>query len=147
MAEDWMKNLTSLQILESSAIQILSRHLQYLPSQLQELNISFDDDKLDLRKHTQGRGPPHALSSLQKICFGYCGNMKALPEQIGNLQSLRRLDIYHCPKLESLDEADRCLTNIRTLTISGCPILKQKYDREIREDRAKIAHIPNMYIH
>ncbi|RYQ86843.1 hypothetical protein Ahy_B10g106455 isoform A [Arachis hypogaea] len=131
MAVDWMKNLTSLQSLDlsrSSAIQILSRHLQYLPSQLQELKISFNDDKLDLWKHTQGRDPPHALSSLQTIIFSRCRDMKALPEQIGNLQSLRVLEIRYCPKLESLDEADRCLTNIHTLRICGCPILKRKYD-------------------
>ncbi|XP_052111325.1 putative disease resistance protein RGA3 isoform X2 [Arachis duranensis] len=146
MAEDWMKNLTSLQslhLLGSSAVQILSRHLQYLPSQLQELKISFDDDKLDLWKDTQGRGPPHALSSLQTIFFFECRNMKALPEQIGNLQSLRDLDIISCPKL-ALDEA--CLTNIHTLWISDCPILKRKYDPDSGEDRAKIAHIPNIFI-
>ncbi|XP_052111315.1 putative disease resistance protein RGA1 [Arachis duranensis] len=145
MAEDWMKNLTSLQSLElngSSAIQILSRYLQYLPSQLENLEISFDDEKLDLWKHTQGRDPPHALSSLQTICFSDCENMKAIPEQIGNLQSLRLLKIANCPKLESLDEADRCLPNIHTLQIYGCPILKRKYDPECGEDRAKIAHIP-----
>ncbi|XP_057741011.1 putative disease resistance protein RGA4 [Arachis stenosperma] len=149
MAEDWMKNLTSLQSLHlggSSAIQILSRHLQYLPSQLQHLDISFDDEKLDLWKHTQGRGPPHALSSLQTIIFYGCENMKALPEQIGNLQSLRVLEISHSPKLESLDEAERCLTNIHTLRIYGCPILKRKYDPDSGEDRAKIAHIPNITI-
>ncbi|XP_052111324.1 putative disease resistance protein RGA4 isoform X1 [Arachis duranensis] len=146
VAEDWMKNLTSLQslhLLGSSAVQILSRHLQYLPSQLQELKISFDDDKLDLWKDTQGRGPPHALSSLQTIFFFECRNMKALPEQIGNLQSLRDLDIISCPKL-ALDEA--CLTNIHTLWISDCPILKRKYDPDSGEDRAKIAHIPNIFI-
>ncbi|XP_057737126.1 putative disease resistance protein RGA1 [Arachis stenosperma] len=150
MAEDWMKNLTSLQSLRlsgSSAIQILSRHLQYLPSQLQQLDISFDDDKLDLWKHTQGRGPPHALSSLQTICFYDCENMKALPEQIGNLQSLRVLEISDCPKLESLDEGDRCLPNIHKLEIFNCPILKRKYDPDSGEDRAKIAHIPKIYIH
>ncbi|QHO04541.1 hypothetical protein HN51_060791 [Arachis hypogaea] len=150
MAVDWMKNLTSLQSLDlsrSSAIQILSRHLQYLPSQLQELKISFNDDKLDLWKHTQGRDPPHALSSLQTIIFSRCRDMKALPEQIGNLQSLRVLEIRYCPKLESLDEADRCLTNIHTLRICGCPILKRKYDPDSGEDRAKIAHIPNISIY
>ncbi|KAL4351113.1 putative disease resistance protein RGA1 [Arachis hypogaea] len=150
MAEDWMKNLTSLQSLDlggSSAIQILSRHLQYLPSQLQQLEIGFHDDKLDLWKHTQGRGPPHALSSLQTIIFSRCRNMKALPEQIGNLQSLRLLEISYCPKLETLDEADRCLPNIHSLRIRYCPILKRKYDRESGEDRAKIAHIPNISIY
>ncbi|XP_057741005.1 putative disease resistance protein RGA1 [Arachis stenosperma] len=150
IAEDWMKNLTSLQSLDlsgSSAIQILSGHLQYLPSQLQELEISFNDDKLDLWKDTQGRGPPHALSSLQTIMFSRCRNMKALPEQIGNLHSLRLLKISFCPKLESLDEAERCLTNIHSLQISYCPILKCKYRAESGEDRAKIAHIPNIDIY
>ncbi|XP_072061686.1 putative disease resistance protein RGA3 isoform X1 [Arachis hypogaea] len=149
MAEDWMKSLTSLKSLHlrgSSAIQILSRHLQYLPSQLKNLAISFDDDKLDLWKDTQGRGPPHALSSLQTIFFFDCKNMKALPEQIGNLQSLTLLEIMNCPKLESLDEADRRLTNIHTVGISGCPFLEHKYRAE-SEDRAKIAHIPHISIY
>ncbi|XP_057740681.1 putative disease resistance protein RGA3 [Arachis stenosperma] len=150
MAEDWMKNLTSLQILElggSSTIQILSRHLQYLPSQLQQLQMSFDDDKVDLCKDTQGRGPPLALSSLHKISFWYCENMKALPEQIDDLQSLRHIEIMNCPKLESLDEAERCLTNIHTLSIRDCPLLKRRYNTESGKHRAKIAHIPNISIY
>ncbi|XP_057741030.1 putative disease resistance protein RGA1 isoform X2 [Arachis stenosperma] len=123
MANDWMKNLTSLQSLQlggSPAIQILSRHLQYLPSQLQQLQISFDDDKLDLWKHTQ--------------------------EQIGDLQSLRHIEITFCFKLESLDEAERCLTNIHTLFINHCPLLARRYNAESGEDWPKIAHIPDIHV-
>ncbi|MED6193923.1 hypothetical protein PIB30_023763 [Stylosanthes scabra] len=151
MAEDWMKNLTSLEslkLLGSSTVEVVLRQLQHLPSQLEALWITHSDDKLDLWKdeyHKCG-GPPRALSSLQSITFNNCDNMKALPDQIGDLQSLTLLDIYDCPKVESLHEAERCLTNLHRLYITGCPLLKRRYSAESGEDRPKIAHIPDIYI-
>ncbi|MED6193922.1 hypothetical protein PIB30_023762 [Stylosanthes scabra] len=152
MAEDWMKNLTSLQTLflrGSSTVEVVLRQLQHLPSELQELRISHDEDKLVLWKdedHKCGGPPPRALSSLQRITFYNCDNMKALPEQIGVLQSLRHLMIFYCLGLESLHEDERCLTNLHTLHIMGCPLLKRRYSAETGKDRPKIAHIPHIDI-
>ena len=155
MAEDWMQNLTSLECLSlwgSSIIQPLLRHLQHLPTQLKELLIKWvDDDKLDLWKDgednsTQCHGPPHGLRSLQKFSTEYCGNIKALPEQIGDLQSLRHIEIVGCHKLKSLPEAMCCLTNLQTLRIIYCPLLHDRCQAAIGQDWPKIAHIPNILI-
>ncbi|MED6145505.1 hypothetical protein PIB30_025809 [Stylosanthes scabra] len=53
MAEGWMKNLTSLQSLslrQLSTVEVVLPQLQHLPSQLKQLEISFDSDKLHLWK-------------------------------------------------------------------------------------------------
>ena len=148
MAKKWMQNLTSLDYLSLWGSWL--QHLQHLPSELQELDITFvHDDKLDLWKDededsTQCHGSPLALRSLQKLSIRYCKNLKALPEQIGNLQSLKHIQIAFCPKLESLPEAMSCLTNLQTLYIDSCPLLRYRWQPETGEDWPKIAHIPNI---
>ncbi|MED6112319.1 hypothetical protein PIB30_060636 [Stylosanthes scabra] len=128
MAEDWMKNLTSLQSLNlkgSSNVEVVLRQLEHVPSQLQKLEIgSWGGNKLELWKDKDD----------------------ALPEQIGTLQSLGLVKIVGCLEVESLHEAVGCLTSLHSLWINSCPILKSKYSAETGKDRPKIAHIPNITI-
>ncbi|MED6174877.1 hypothetical protein PIB30_073112 [Stylosanthes scabra] len=147
MAENWMKNLTSLKSLtlhSSPTVEAVLPQLQHLPSELQELEISYDDDELELWKDEDG--PPRSLSSLQKITFHWCLNMEALPGQICELQSLTHLQITCCPRVESLHGFERCFPNIDTLSIGSCQLLRSRYLDESGEDRSKISHIPYINI-
>ncbi|MED6193920.1 hypothetical protein PIB30_023760 [Stylosanthes scabra] len=147
MAENWMKNLTSLKSLtlhSSPTVEAVLPQLQHLPSRLQELEISYDDDELELWKDEDG--PPPSLSSLQKITFHWCLNMEALPGQICHLQSLTHLQITTCPRVESLHGFERCFPNIDTLSIGSSPLLRSRYLDESGEDRSKISHIPYVNI-
>ena len=94
MPEKWMKNLISLEGLSLWDLSItppLSQHLQHLPSELHSLGITYvHDDKLDLWEDehddiTQCPATFNCLCFLQNILLLNYKNLKALPEQIGNL--------------------------------------------------------------
>ncbi|KAJ1382313.1 Virus X resistance protein-like, coiled-coil domain [Sesbania bispinosa] len=152
MPEKWMQNLTSLECVGLSGLPIIAPmllHLQHLPAELKELRI-FGVNKLDLWKDEDHVGTqchvPLCLHSLQKLTITSCYNMKALPEQIHDLQSLRHIEIVHCNNLESLPEGMRFLTNLQTLHIDNCPFLHDRCQSKIGKDWPKIAHIPNITV-
>jgi hypothetical protein len=78
-----------------------------------------------------------SANSLQYLGIEACKNFTTLPD----IKSLRTLKIFNCPKLSSLPEEKHCLIELRSLKIEGCPELSRKCKRE---DRPKIAHVPEV---
>jgi hypothetical protein len=87
--QDWFQNLTSLENLEFYNLS---------SKQFQVIGIWFSD----------GRG---RLSSLQKITFQFCMDLKALPDWICNISSLQHIRIDCCRDLSLLPKGMSCLTN------------------------------------
>jgi hypothetical protein len=122
--QDWFQNLTSLENLEFYNLS---------SKQFQVIEIWFND----------GRG---RLSSLQKITFQFCMDLKALPDWICNISSLQHIRIDCCRDLSLLPKGMSCLTNLHTLEIIGCSLSVEECLTETSETWSKIAHIPNIII-
>jgi hypothetical protein len=122
--QDWLQNCTSLENLEFDDLSS-----QYF----QVFKIWFKDDLI-------------RFSSLQKITFQFCMDLKALPDWICNISSLQHIKIDNCTDLELLPEGMHRLTNLRTLEIIVCPLLGEECRTETSATWPKIAHIPNIII-
>jgi Leucine-rich repeat (LRR) protein len=122
--QDWFQNLTSLENLEFYNLS---------SKQFQVIEIWFND----------GHG---RLSSLQKITFQFCMDLKALPDWICNISSLQHIRIDCCRNLSLLPKGMSCLTNLHTLEIIGCSLSVEECLTETSETCSKITHIPNIII-
>ncbi|WJX91836.1 hypothetical protein P8452_73558 [Trifolium repens] len=122
--EDWMQNLTSLQLLQ---INWFSRQA------FQEIETWFKNDF-------------RSLPSLQTIAFHNCEDLEALPDWICNLSPLQHLRVYDCINLASLPERMPCLTNLQTLEIIGCPLLVEECQTQTGETWLKIGHVPKIIL-
>jgi Leucine-rich repeat (LRR) protein len=166
--EEWLQNLTSLEILRISycpKLQIsmspLFQHLaalEYLEIDRCKELISNEDEEgsqclgptilrhLQIKEVTNLVSLPKELrhaTAMQLLNIEDCPSLVSLPEWIADLTSLHRLQIHRCHNLISLPEAIRCLTSLSRLTISGCTRLEERCKEGIGEDWPKIAHIPN----
>ncbi|XP_045807649.1 putative disease resistance protein RGA1 [Trifolium pratense] len=122
--QDWLKNCTSLENLEFDDLSS-----QYF----QVIEIWFKDDLI-------------RFSSLQKITFQFCMDLKALPDWICNILSLQHIKIDNCTDLVLLPKGMHRLTNLRTLEIIVCPLLGEACRTETSATWPKIAQIPNIII-
>jgi aquaporin TIP len=80
--------------------------------------------------------------SLQLLVIVDCEDLETLQEWLRDLASLREIFVKNCPKMSSLPESIQRLTKLKKLRIANCPALKRK----CREDKHKIAHIPEVQI-
>ena len=87
------------------------------------------------------------VSTLETLYIWKCYGLTTLLHLMDNLSSLTYLLIYDCPKLTSLPQQICSLQKLQTLYVCDYPHLKERYNKEIGEDRAKIAHIPYVYFH
>ncbi|XP_062152284.1 putative disease resistance protein RGA1 [Alnus glutinosa] len=167
LPEEWLQNLTSLEVLkirECPKLQIsmspLFQHLaalEYLEIENCKELISNEDEEgaqclgpttlrhLQIKEVTNLVSLPKELrhaTALQLLNIENCPSLVSLPEWIADLTSLRRLQIYECDNLISLPEGMHCLTSLDHLTIASCPRLEERCKKEIGEDWPKIAHIP-----
>jgi hypothetical protein len=168
LREEWLQNLTSLELLkiwECPKLQIsmspLFQHLAALEDMeihnCKEL-ISKEDEEgaqclgptilrhLQMKNITSLVSLPRELrhaTALQWLDIENCPSLVSLPEWIADLTSLQTLQIFNCSNLKSLPEAMRRLTSLRRLTILQCPELEERCKEGIGMDWPKIAHIPN----
>jgi Leucine-rich repeat (LRR) protein len=165
---DLLKNLTSLEYLHirrCNRLKSLSPGIQHLTA-LRNLDLS-NCPELELANYEDGMqwqglksllslefsllpklvflplGLQHA-TTLQSLTIYYCENLTAIPEWIHNCTSLQKLEIDDCASLTSLPEGIRSLTSLQRLKIEKCPTLLRRCEREVGEDWAKIAHIPDL---
>jgi Leucine-rich repeat (LRR) protein len=85
-------------------------------------------------------------TSLQELEIADCENLTAIPEWIHKCTSLEVVAITQCWILASLPEGMRRLKSLRMLFIWNCPLLWKRCKRNLGEDWAKIAHIPELYL-
>ena len=168
LPEPGLKNLTSLESLNIQScnrLHSLSPGIQHLTA-LQDLllynclefELANDEDGM----HWQGLkclislkfshlpklvslplGLQHA-TTLQSLKISNCENLTDIPEWIHNCTSLQVFGIDGCSTLASLPEGMCSLTSLRRLEIKNCPILLQRCEKDVGEDWAKIAHIPEL---
>ncbi|KAK9123451.1 hypothetical protein Sjap_013053 [Stephania japonica] len=76
-------------------------------------------------RHKEGE---ECFPSLQHLKIGALWNLKALPQELGNLTSLETLSIRHCYELVSMPQLQlHLMTSLKKLTISDCPKLKFEF--------------------
>jgi Leucine-rich repeat (LRR) protein len=168
LPEEWLQNLTSLEVLSISdcpKLQIsmspLFQHLaalEYLEIDHCKDLISNEDEEgaqclgptilhhLQIKQVTNLVSLPKELrhaTALQLLSIENCPSLVSLPEWIADLTSLHTLQIHGCHNLISLPEAIHRLTSLRRLTISDCTRLEERCEKGTGEDWPKIAHIPN----
>jgi Leucine-rich repeat (LRR) protein len=168
LLEEWLHNITSLEILnirECPKLQIsmspLFQHLTALEDMeidnCKELISNEDEEGVQclgptILRHLQIENITNLVSlsrelrnatALQWLDIINCPNLVSLPEWIADLTSLQTLQIRNCCNLMSLPEAMRRLTSLRRLTIFQCPGLDERCEEGIGEDWPKSAHIPN----
>ena len=89
--------------------------------------------------------PLQYVSTLETLYIWKCSGLTTLLHWMGNLSSHTDLVIYDSPELTSLPEQIYSLQTLQTLHLCDYPHLEQRYNEEIGEDRAMIAHIPHVY--
>ena len=163
-----LQNLTSLESLKISdchRLKSLSEGMQHLTAlevlnleDCLELELAKDEDWMQWQGLTSllslrfSRLPklaslPSGLqyaTTLQKLKISDCISLTAIPEWIHNCKSLQVLEIRGCLSLASLPEGMCKLTSLQSLQIKNCPILLRSCRRDVGEDWAKIAHIPEI---
>ena len=76
-----------------------------------------------------------------------CPKFAALPAWLPDLATLRRIVIKSCPELSSPPEGMSRLTSLTHLEIeSPSSAFYERYQPDVAEDWAAIAHIPNIHI-
>ncbi|CAJ2664748.1 unnamed protein product [Trifolium pratense] len=123
--QNWLQTLTSLENLD----------ITYLSNQ------DFQENEMWLKADL------NCLPSLQKIRFGYCCHLNALPDWICNISSLQHIEITCCIELVLLPEGMSRLTKLRTLELDICPLLIEECRTKTSATWSKISHIPNIIIH
>ncbi|KAK9130827.1 hypothetical protein Sjap_011314 [Stephania japonica] len=75
-------------------------------------------------RHKEKEGE-ECFPSLQHLKIRTCWNLKALPQELGNLTSLETLSIRQCYELVSVPQLQlHLMTSLKKLVISVCPKLK-----------------------
>jgi hypothetical protein len=172
LPEEWLQNLTSLEILgilNCCKIRIFMSPLFQHLSALEYLRIDKCRELIsnENEEGTQWLGPttlrrlyildvPNLVSlprelryvtTLQYLHINNCPTLNSLPEWIGDLTLLDELQIGKCPNLISLPDGMRRLTSLRQLIITDCPRLEKRCEQGTGEDWPKIAHVSDFSIH
>ncbi|CAL5004912.1 unnamed protein product [Urochloa decumbens] len=79
---------------------------------LEKLQIASCDSLLEI---------PMLPTSLEEMGIQLCGNLVALPSNLGNLGNLREFHLFHCDGLKALPNGIERLTSLEQLTIRECP--------------------------
>jgi hypothetical protein len=142
LPEEWLQNLTSLEILkiwECPKLQIsMFRLFQHLPvlgdMQIEKCRKIISNEGAQCRGHT----------ILRHVRIEKVKSLVSLPRELRHAPALQSLAIGYCPSLASLPEWIAGLPSLQTLKIYGCPRLEERCEEGTGEDWPKIVHIPNI---
>ncbi|KAL5980757.1 hypothetical protein ACLOJK_028667 [Asimina triloba] len=128
-----LTSLSYLQIQRMSSLTSMPRGMLQALTQLESLTIDGCDQLVTLEDEV-------LPSTLKRLLFWDCLNLKSLPRTLHALQYLR---IENCPRIASLPE-EGLPSSLEILDIVGCPMLKERCLKDIGEDWPKISHIPDV---
>jgi len=135
---DWLGDMTSLQKLE---IQMCSE-MMTLPSDMTKLTALRI---LSIRSCSTLPNGLQRFPSVRTLDIEFYWST-SLPDWLGDMTSLQKLEFRHCRELRSVPSSIQRLTNLSSLIISECPYLKKRCMRETGEDWQYIKYIPKIEV-
>jgi Leucine-rich repeat (LRR) protein len=118
----------------------------------QHLNLSGSLKYLKIYGWDKLKSVPHQLqhlTALEKLfIYDFNGEEfeEALPEWLANLSSLQRLDFRNCKNLKNMPSSIQRLSKLNFFVIDGCPHLSENCRKENGSEWPKISHIPTIFI-
>jgi Leucine-rich repeat (LRR) protein len=144
LQEEWLQNLTSLEMLDIWAcpkLQIsISPLFQHLAA-LEDMSIVYC--KNIISNEDEEGAQCLRPTTLRRLQIVNVTSLVSLPRELRHATALQLLNISDCPSLVSLPEWMADLTSLQKLQIHGCPRLGERCQEGIGEDWPKIAHIPD----
>ena len=122
--DEWVGELTRLEVLHISKGGWLNTELRALPSTLGQLGTLKKLLLSGLATLEEMPDTLGSLTSLESLTIADCPKLKALPASIMLLSRLQELRIDGLSELEEMPDTLGSLTSLESLTIADCPKLK-----------------------